>query len=734
MNKDSILRGKIWWTEKHGNYRGTDASIGAYAVPSSLLQGGLTAAGEWRSISILKRVNLNLLGAAATQWTFDASGNSPGPYYYAWPSSDSSLVALKRDRWCRKQHYEQDRCYYMLKGALKWYGWTDQDSAKGACQLIAALTDMIDRDQHETRYEAPDGSGVIGWGTERFPVINEIGSTITSGNIVYFRVELYNPTENIPWLPDNMEAVDLTDYKLRIRCGTESHDYSLPPLDRMGDTASAFNNAIGKCTRVPMSGTNLDENARYVHVKLDNEIKTDFTAAKLAEGVTVELIKNTPWGERVVDRAVKWNDDGTTEPMHLANWNDDNTGQPMSGTWTGIYRRVDPMNAKTVACSGRSQQGSIVHSTRTLNTSGVGKLGMENTGYTSSYFVDMMTSPAAYNANKIWERDVKIPDSDVPSIGWLGEAFIYTYMDPNQGPITAISTTGQTSTSSSATSANKIDFNAKLNLFKPFGDNRNLHILDIFTCWDPSNDGVDNDGDGTADEDDEVYVFGRMDVNHAKVSQINQIMGVRTSSTSKERYSNYAGGTSYYMTPYDVRGRANSDDVPSPSEPIWYTAEPGPAETLGDFLRVDRLSMLRGVGFNSTDLNYRTGGLSTGSWEGRDPNLLNGQSSSDDDKDGKVNEVDERDQLFTCFSNFFTTRNTVFTVEIIAELTEPPYYPGRAYPHKSYRVNSDGIHAQKHLLAIMDRSTALQVNSTTGQCDFTGPVRILAMRWAQLNK
>ena len=71
---------------------------------------------------------------------------------------------------------------------------------------------MVDRDQDETRYEAPDGSGQIGWGVERFPVINEVGLQISGGSVKHFRVELYNPTDNIPWLRDSLEAIDLANY------------------------------------------------------------------------------------------------------------------------------------------------------------------------------------------------------------------------------------------------------------------------------------------------------------------------------------------------------------------------------------------------------------------------------------------------------------------------------------------------------------------------------------------
>ena len=67
------------------------------------------------------------------------------------------------------------------------------------------------------------------------------------------------------------------------------------------------------------------------------------------------------------------------------------------------------------------------------------------------------------------------------------------------------------------------------------------------------------------------------------------------------------------------------------------------------------------------------------------------------------------------------------------EVTKPPYYPGHTMEHKCYKVRSGDVQGQKHVLAVLDRTTTFRVEPD-GTCDFTGPVRVMVMRWAQVNK
>jgi len=208
---------------------------------------------------------------------------------------------------------------------------------------------------------------------------------------------------------------------------------------------------------------------------------------------------------------------------------------------------------------------------------------------------------------------------------------------------------------------------------------------------------------------------------------VNNIIGTRASAYSKSRTSQYGRATAK-MGPNYCRGLSHTHYTASPKSLVngW----PGPRETVGCLLRLDRMSLQPGWG-----MAYSIGNpwyLPT--WEKLSSDVRSGRTGGDDDGDEKVNEHDEGDALFTWYANLFTTRNSVFTVEVIAELTKRPYHPGNAMPqHKAYKISSQDIHARKHLLAILDRTPTFKVQDD-GSCDFTDPVKILMLRWAQTNK
>jgi hypothetical protein len=167
----------------------------------------------------------------------------------------------------------------------------------------------------------------------------------------------------------------------------------------------------------------------------------------------------------------------------------------------------------------------------------------------------------------------------------------------------------------------------------------------------------------------------------------------------------------------------------------------GPRETIGDLLRLDAVhgngwpgKWMGEFGWHVDDANYSPSANRVGegprTWHGygKYPN-------TDDDGDGIRDERDERDFWFTQACNFTSTRSHTFTIEIVTQVAEPPYYQA----HMSRPTyNSDRVHAEKHLLLLADRSTTLRIGKTIGAdgkerlgpCDFTGPVEILARRWA----
>jgi len=705
---DTILRGKIWPTEGRLPWR----------------PGGGTA-GDWRHIDILKRVNPNIIGTSGPE---------------ALPGEDTTL----KIRWAAKRTRERDRLYFMLVGALRFTNTPLPEHE--ACQFIASLADMVDRDQSETYYAAPDASGNWALGVEKHPVINEAAIYVTGANTPNYmmnrlRVELYNPMENVPWIPDASETYDISNYVLRIA----SHDYRLGDMVRYTtavDTVHPDGMVIGAHG---MYGDPADATAdkkswkRYAHVGWAVNWPPGLTRAEL-EGAAFSGVKLSLW-KPLSSTASDGNPAGNvplspgkvelingltyvcvdaTENLRLVHPYGPGTSFP---TWTGpggtqavylgIYRRWDPMNAKLYgspeppppSTSDNRDQSNVLWCPG-WSLGNFPTLGRPNTDYPGKAST---TSPpgsgvSAYKYQRRFERNFKVMDGDLPSIGWLGELMMKNCAQ--DGPLTWVHSAAQQPTwnvyPEYYTSRNELDTKAKFDIQRPFataGDPLNLHVLDMFTVWDPSSDGIDNDGDGAVDDDDtgyqagdkggpEVRVFGKLDVNLV---------------------------TSVVMTmafPDDETLRQHGGKVPNLSVITYYShsqrssACAGPFETVGDMIRSD--------GITTTPASLVSGyGLSI-------------YSGIDDDGDGIFDERDERDLIFTWISNYYTTRSSVFEADLTVQLCEPPYYPGKWLPFKAYRTRAG--YARKQLLGILDRSACLRV-APDGGCDFSGPIgtRLLRM-------
>jgi hypothetical protein len=325
-----------------------------------------------------------------------------------------------------------------------------------------------------------------------------------------------------------------------------------------------------------------------------------------------------------------------------------------------------------------------------------------------SYKSSAYTNPSSfaispYQYTRAWERNFKVMDGDLPSIGWLGELVLRNAAA--DGPLTLVHTAGQNPAAGSAT-ASQLDAVAKFDLFKPFGDVKNLHVLDAVTVWDPSSDGIDNDGDGAMDDDDtglqagdkggpEVRVFGRLDLNYASHAAFHAAFPDLSSKDSRWdwRINKQApnAGIANGGSRQSERGGGGGE----------YG---GVFETLGDLLRTDGLSSHPGshMGFLGTSGNV------------------------DDDGDGITNERDERDMIFNWISNYFTTRANVFEVNVTADLCTPPYHPGRVLPMVASKTAR--VLARKQMIGVVDRSSTLRVRPDGG-CDFTGPVQFRVTRF-----
>ncbi|HUU42248.1 MAG TPA: hypothetical protein VMX57_00625, partial [Planctomycetota bacterium] len=339
-----------------------------------------------------------------------------------------------------------------------------------------------------------------------------------------------------------------------------------------------------------------------------------------------------------------------------------------------------------------------------------------------------------------FERNWKVVDGDLPSIGWLGEMMM---RNPAQdGPLTSVNDVAQppTTVSYKWVFASKLDTHAKFDLFRPFrpvqkysptcGECRteNLHMLDIFTVWDPSNDRVDNDGDGAVDDEDtgnqagdrcgpEVRVFGRVDLNQAPdLVAFTPMPDNKYMSTGDSGPQRFASDLKY------SRGSSRVSET-------WMW---GPFETLGDLIRADAFQYAPATYFSrGTAYEGGSGGSIVLNEKGYATCSYSNPMGGDDDGDGTCDERDERDMVFTWIANHFTTRSNVFDVDLVVETCNPPYYPRssntpRKLPFRTYKT--DEVYARKHLLGILDRSTCLRIGPD-GRCEFTGPVDVRMLRF-----
>jgi len=720
LSTDTILRGKIWPTEGRLPWR----------------PGGGTV-GDWRHMDILKRVNLNIIGASGPE---------------GLPGEDATL----KTRWAAKRAREQDRLYFMLVAALRFTNTPAPEHE--ACQFIASLADMVDRDRSETYYAAPDGSGNWALGVEKQPVINEVvfysKSAANSANyeLYRFRVELYNPMENIPWIPDGDEAYDVSNYVLRIA----SHDYRPGDMVRYttdADTVHPDGMVIGACG---MYGDPADATAdkqswkRYAHVGWVVNWPPGLTRAELEgaafSGVKVSLWKplssaapdgnpagNVPLAPGKVEmiNGIKHVCVDATENLQLVRPYGGSTGRSGPGgtqqMYLGIYRRWDPMNAKVYGTQGTNERSNVLWCPG-YNLGNYPTLGRPNTDYpgNASTTLPPGSGISAYKYQRKFERNFKVADGDLPSIGWLGELMMKNCAQ--DGPLTWVHTLPQKPDKQYGDPVevdryNELDTKAKFDLMRPFTfagtydpprpglDPVNLHVLDIFTVWDPSSDGIDNDGDGAVDDDDtglqpgdrcgpEIRVFGKIDLNQVSQPVLKMVFpdgpGCRR----------YYGLVQYGLTYSGLSG---------PGRASMRGAGYGPFETVGDLLRAD-------------DFDPRPGAFLSGSsyYDSNSAKVLeSGITTADDDGDGIINERDERDMVFNWISNYLTTRANVVEVDLNVELCDPPRYPGKKLPFRAYK--SDRTYARKQLLGIFDRSTILRVNAD-GTCDFTGPVEVRMTR------
>lgn len=382
-----------------------------------------------------------------------------------------------------------------------------------------------------------------------------------------------------------------------------------------------------------------------------------------------------------------------------------------SSDYVGCYRRWDPMNARLFGMPFTAEFCSLVWCPGWDLSCAT--LGCPNTDYPLPNNPSIISR---YRYQRRYERQFKVVDGDLPSVGWLGELMLTNCAQ--EGTFMWVHGSAQRPALSDAFDS-ELE-RVKFDLWRPWGKVHNLHVFDGFTIWDPSNDGIDNDGDGAIDDEDtgrqpgdlwgpEVRVFGVIDVNHAGARTTAALQpGNRPSLTAQGYYPNFERGHATVVT---------LDGVAA-----------GPRDSIGDLIRIDDLqsNAAGSLGGFDRDVSDRTYSPYKGAPQGTHYGfgILR---DTDDDGDGIADERDERDFLFTQLANYLTTRSHTFTVEIVVQITDVPFHPGRNYRRGAYKVRR--VYAEGHLVLLVDRSTTLRVNPN-GTCDFTGPVRILGRRWS----
>ncbi len=202
-------------------------------------------------------------------------------------------------------------------------------------------------------------------------------------------------------------------------------------------------------------------------------------------------------------------------------------------------------------------------------------------------------------------------------------------------------------------------------------------LFQYLTVFDPTVDGIDNDGDGAAEPDiDELKIKGRININTAPWFVIAQLPWV----------SEKIGVLNYDLARNIVAYR---DKAPGPAG-NYFTIRPG---QLG-FQNIAQLNLVVDPNVPLASIDYY--------W--RDINDL--QTYPDlTFADNAVSDFEERDVIFARLSNLVTVRSDVFTAYILV------------------RIGKDG--PQKRVAAILDRSNVYPDSTAAG--GYRGRVKILAI-------
>ena len=235
---------------------------------------------------------------------------------------------------------------------------------------------------------------------------------------------------------------------------------------------------------------------------------------------------------------------------------------------------------------------------------------------------------------------------------------------------------------------NKTEEEVRLNLADPVYQNLFQYLT--VTAFDPTDDGIDNDGDDFTDEcgtppvaGDELKIPGRININTVPWYVIAQLPWVSDELAQaivayRDKLDLSPGGPDYYHS-----GANDSREQETGIEDL--REEPS-------FASIGELNFVFGASDDDYSVHYYA--LDSNDLRGF-PDLTPGGSTGDEAPD----DFEERDVIFARISNLVTVRSDVFTAYILV------------------RIGTDG--PQKRVIAILDRSDVYPPGG--------GKVRIVAL-------
>ena len=571
---------------------------------------------------------------------------------------------------------------------------TDQHFA----QLAVNMADFVDDDDKDLDdiFDVNDGnsvstlvdsSGIIHYGFEAQPFINEIAWRIGPTPSVtpnFFALELCNPFD---------KDIDLGNFVLEFvsRDGAKTYSITFPyvPADRIIE-ANGYYVIVNQAGQFPI----------YIDPNTPTKVVVDPALRFFEDWMSFDKSKPPIDRSPDADRSKPPIPDGwgTIYDVSLLR----SVFVPAPGTMLYVDNQIiDDSNASpgtTLAFGRDDRDWRIIYQTLALDGAYGGSLGIAN-----------------YRHIPFYDPDYSYPYPGRP----LYSFFLPNPLDPRArlitvGDIPRILTLGHGTTPDSTIGRQLMAYellelstlvdqehNVRLDLQNPLHRN----VFQYFTVFDPNSDNIDNDADGLIDENDgsEWKVPGRININTAPwyllaqlpwmTNEIAQsIVAYRDKRLIPVDYSDP-------LLPAPPTGRYNAIVANPLNAEFAANFTPGTVREQPGFASIGELNfVIAGISNNFNIAWYALNGIDL-------PYFPDLTTTIPDPGDEVIDDYEERDVIFSRISNLVTVRSDVFTAYILV------------------RIGTDG--PQKRVVAILDRSGVNKMNAGLP----AGRVRIVALHY-----